>query len=102
MQFADLALGEGHELDTGEGELLVEPGDVLLIAAQAIEPLGKDDIERPSPSILQEFLVSRPERRGATHRVVGAGADELPALSFNVSLAGPDLILDGRIPLVGG
>ena len=49
--FADLALGKGHELDICEGELLVEAGNVLLIAAETIKTFCKDDIERSRASV---------------------------------------------------
>ena len=45
MQLADLAFGQGHQPHAGEAQLLVEGGDVLLVARQPVERLGDDDIE---------------------------------------------------------
>ena len=53
VQLVDLALGESKEPNTCEGELLVEAGNVLLIAAQTIKAFGKDDIERARAAVLQ-------------------------------------------------
>ena len=39
-----------------EGEPLEYAGDILLIARQAIERLGQDDIEAPFAGILHERL----------------------------------------------
>jgi hypothetical protein len=36
VQWRDLAFGEGEQADAGEGEVLVEGGDILLIACQRI------------------------------------------------------------------
>ncbi len=49
MQFADLALGEGNDLDAGEAQPLEDGGYVLLVAAQPVERLGYDDIEPAIP-----------------------------------------------------
>jgi len=45
VQLADLALGQGHDPSTGEGQELVNTGDVLLIARQAIKGLRYYHIE---------------------------------------------------------
>jgi len=40
----------------GEGEVLIEPGDVLLVAGQAVEGFGHDDVEGAAACILEELL----------------------------------------------
>ncbi len=62
MQFADLALGKGDELDARKSELLVERGHVLLVARQAVECLGDYHVELSIAGILKELLVARPKR----------------------------------------
>ncbi|REF68255.1 hypothetical protein BDD41_3287 [Paracoccus versutus] len=41
MQFADLALGEREHLHVGIAHALVDPGDVLLVAADPVQRLGQ-------------------------------------------------------------
>src|SRR5690348_15720751 len=61
MQLADLALGNRGEFHAREGELLVEGGYILLIAGEAVERLGDDDIELTLASILEQALIAGPE-----------------------------------------
>src|SRR5262249_20040566 len=42
MELGDLALGQGQDADAAEAELLVEGGDVLLVAREPVEGLGDD------------------------------------------------------------
>ena len=45
MQDADLAFAESDEPNPGELQALEQRGDILLIAGEAIERLGDDDVE---------------------------------------------------------
>jgi hypothetical protein len=65
MKLADLALGQGHQLDAGEAELLEKASDILLIPAQSVEGLGHDHVELTAPGVLQKLLVARPQATGA-------------------------------------
>ena len=58
MQLADLAFRQGEDADAGEGQLLVEGGDVFLVARQAIERLGNHHIEGAGSGIGQHGLVA--------------------------------------------
>jgi hypothetical protein len=52
MQDADLALAERHKPDSGKLQAPEQRGNVLLIAGEAIERFGDDDVESrlPGPS----------------------------------------------------
>jgi hypothetical protein len=56
MELADLALGQCHDLDAAERQLLEESRDVLLIARDAVERLRDDNVEGPGPRVAQELL----------------------------------------------
>ncbi len=100
MQLADLALGQGDDLDTGEGKPLVEPCHVLQVARQAVQGLRHDHIEFICTGILQQFLVTRSKGRGATGRAVSIGMEISPTSAFDESPALADLILDRGLALV--
>ena len=51
-------------------KLLVEVRHVLLVAREAIEGLGHDDIEQPLPRVLEKLLITRPEMRRPAHGAV--------------------------------
>jgi hypothetical protein len=51
-------------------ELLVEPRHALLVAGEAVERFGDDDLKPAPASVLQQLLVARPKRRGAADRGV--------------------------------
>ena len=70
MQFGDLALGQCDEADPGKAQPLEQRSDVLLVAAQAVERLGKDNVEGCLARTFQQGLVTRPQRRGAAQRGV--------------------------------
>ena len=44
MEFADLAFGNRDKCDVAEADLLEEGGDMFLVAANAIERLGDDQV----------------------------------------------------------
>lgn len=47
MQLGDFAFGKGHEANAKEGELLVEPCHIGLVARKPVERLGENDLEEP-------------------------------------------------------
>ncbi len=53
MQLGDLALGQGDELDAEKGKLLIKDGDVRLVAREAVEGLGQDNIETARPGVCE-------------------------------------------------
>jgi hypothetical protein len=44
VQVRDVALGERDDVDAGEGETLEETGRVFLVAAEAVQRFGEDDV----------------------------------------------------------
>src|SRR5215831_15013843 len=102
MKLTDLALGDGDNLDGAEAELLVEAGDMLLVAREAVERLGDDDVEGAGARIGEELLVAGAEMVGAAQRMVGIGADDGPALRRTPRRAEADLVLDRGLALVLG
>ena len=99
MHRGDLALRDGHQLDPGEAEAIVELGDVGELAAQAVERLNEDDVEAAGGEIGDEALVARPEARGAAQCPVLVMTDDGPALPLGVAPADLDLILDRGLAL---
>src|SRR5262249_44712403 len=94
-----LALRDGHQLDPGEAEAVVELGDVGKLAAEAVERLDEDDVEAAGREIGDEALVTRPGARGAAQRPVLGMGDDDPALLLGVAPADLDLILDRGLAL---
>ena len=62
MEFADLALGKCEDRGSGEVNSFEEAGDVFLIAADAIQRFGVDDIEGTACRVLHEQLYARPHQ----------------------------------------
>jgi len=60
MQFGDLALGERHERHAGKFEMLVEDGDIGLVAADTVQRFRQNDLELARLRVLQERLDTRP------------------------------------------
>jgi hypothetical protein len=63
VQNTDLAFAESDEPYACELQALEQRGDVLLIAGEAIERLGDDDVEGRLTNSLKHRLISRPKRR---------------------------------------
>jgi hypothetical protein len=51
MEFRDRAFGQRDYRNAGEGHVLVEGSDVLLVATEPIERFGNDNIEPPGACI---------------------------------------------------
>ncbi|EXS67951.1 hypothetical protein BF95_02780 [Sphingobium sp. Ant17] len=54
MQFGNLTLCQGDDLHAGELEILVERGNVGLVARHPIQRLGQQNVEAPHLRILQK------------------------------------------------
>ena len=61
MQFAHRALGLGEDARAGEAGLLVEGGDVFLVAREAVETLGQHDIGAGPAQMRQQRLIAGPQ-----------------------------------------
>src|SRR5260221_9855320 len=99
VELADLALCQGDHRHASKGEVLVEPGDVLLVAREAIKRFGDDDLEAAGTRILEELLVARPHANGATHGMIGVDTGRGPLLRIDACLAETNLVLDRGVPL---
>lgn len=56
VQFRNLALGQRHQLHAGELKMLVQSGDISLVARNPIERLGEDHLKLTGLGILQQRL----------------------------------------------
>ena len=65
MKVRDVAFGERDDVDAGEGEALEETGCIFLVAAEAVQRLGEDDIKSTVQSCLAR---ARTRTRGADRR----------------------------------
>src|SRR5262245_17952181 len=99
MELTDLALGQGQDADAAEAELLVEGGDVLLVAREPVERLGDDHGEGAGAGVLEQLLVARSQPASAGGGGVVVGRGQGPALPVEPLPADPHLVLDRRLAL---
>jgi hypothetical protein len=103
MQLGDRPLGEGDDRHAAKLQLLVEGGDVGLVARNAVERLGQHQLKQPGLRVTHQLLDA-----GAQHHA-GAGdagiliaAGNRPAFARGVFAAQPQLVLDRGLPLLVG
>jgi len=94
------AFGQGHDGNAGEGEALEQARGVFLVAAEAIERLGEDDVDLLAERDSHHRLKAWTHQRCARHRVVRVLASDLPALLFRAADA--ELVSDRCVSLVLG
>jgi hypothetical protein len=95
MQFADLALSKREKADVGVPQSLVDRGNILLIATDAIQSLGNDMIKLAGLSLVKERLHARSiTDTAAADRIVCIDVDDRAVLLLNALAAKTDLILD--------
>jgi hypothetical protein len=95
VKFGDFPLGEGDDLHAGEAEMLEQRRHVGLIARDAVQGLGKHDVEPATLGVLQQGLDTRPENdTGAGDSGVMIGTDDLPTLPARMLLTDAELVLD--------
>ena len=58
MRFVHVTFGTNDELDTGEGELFVETGDIFLIAGHLLHGFSHQNVKYPGPPIIEHLLIS--------------------------------------------
>jgi hypothetical protein len=100
MQLADLALRQRDQPHAGEGRLLVEDGNMLQVAGEAVEALGQHNVQAAGPHGVDEPLVAGPIHRGARDGSVREDPDDLPALPVGADSADPDLVFDRGLALL--
>ena len=79
--------------------MLVQGGDIFLIARQAIEGFGNDDVKKSGARVFEQLLVARSHADRAAHGVVGVDTSWQPPFHFDARLAEADLIVDRRLAL---
>ena len=99
MQLADLALGRRHQPHARERQLLEQGRDMLLVAAEPVQPLGQHYLEAAGTDILEQPLVARPQGRSTAQRMVGVDLADGPAVAQGQLAAQPHLVLDRGRPL---
>jgi hypothetical protein len=94
MQLGNLAFGQCNEADAGQAQSLIETGDILLVAGQAVERLGEHDIEAAVANRLEHRLIAGAEGARARDRRVAIDLLEAPALAGDPLLAEADLVVN--------
>ena len=87
-------------LTPAKRKLLEQAGYVLLIAREAIEGFGDEDLKAACAGILEHLLIAGPQGGGAADGMVGIDLAELPSLLLDPGAALPDLILDRGVSLI--
>ena len=99
MQLRDLALADRLDHHALELQLLIKPGDIGLVARQAIQRLGDDDLEPARLRIAHQLLDACPHQAGARDGAVGIDLDHLQPLARGMIAAGSDLVVDRGVAL---
>jgi hypothetical protein len=95
MQFGDFALSKSEEADVGVTQSLIDCGNILLIATNAIESLGNDMIKGARLSLVKKRLHARSVTdTAAADGIVCIDIDDCAVLLLNAFSAEADLILD--------
>jgi hypothetical protein len=76
----------------GKAHALVKAGDILLVAAEAVERLSDDDFEPAATGIGHQPLNARAQQRGSRDGPVGVFLDDHPALPLRMKAANAQLI----------
>ena len=103
VELADVPFGQSDDTHIGEDGGLVEGGDVLLVAREAVEALGQHHVETALGQAPEQRLVAWALRGRTRDRGVSIGRDDRPAFPVGTLLAQAQLVLDGGRTLgVGG
>ncbi len=99
-----VTLRQGDDHHAGELKVLERRGDVGLVAAQPIQCLRHDHVERAGAGVGQRLLdTGAQDHAAAGDGSVPVGVDDRPARSLRVFPADPELVLDrGRALKVRG
>jgi hypothetical protein len=99
VQLTDLAFGARDNRNAQKGQLLVNARGCLLIAREAVQRLGDDDIERLFAGVDQQALKIRPQCRGTRNCAVAIDARDLPTAILDELGAVAHLVVDRSLPL---
>ena len=100
VEVRDVALGERHDVHAGERQALEQAGGVFLVAAEAVERFGHDDVDLAAQGVGHHRLEAWPHQRGAGDRVIRVLALDVPALALRELPADAELVGDRRVSLV--
>ena len=101
MQFRDFALGQRNDPHACEHEVLVERGNVGLVAGHAVERFREHDVEATCLRILKQRLdAASQDHACARDARILVGADDLPLLALRLLAANAKLVLDRRVALI--
>lgn len=99
MQFGDFSLRHREHSHPLKHHLLVKGCDVLLIATDAVEPFGDNEIKAPAAAVFQEVLISRSQVRSAVEAGIGVGFYDDPTMLLDKTPAEPELVLKRGVAL---
>jgi hypothetical protein len=102
VQVRDVAFGERDDVDAGEGETLEETRRVFLVAAEAMQRLGEDDVEPAVQCIPHQRLEPGAKQRRSGDRVVGELLRDCPSLASCELAANARLVRYRSLALVVG
>nr|WP_246056832.1 hypothetical protein [Emcibacter nanhaiensis] len=102
MQVVHFALGEGDDAHIGKAHAFIEPGDIFLVAGQAVQSLGQDDGEVALHRVFHQGLDAGAHQAGPAHGAVLIGLGNGPALLRGQFPAQTDLVFNGGFSLVVG
>ena len=94
MELTDFSFRKRHDTNACKAHQLEERGNMLLIATDAIQRLGKHNVELAFPRIVEEFLVTRAELARAGYSTIRVGCGERPFLANDPLSANKELVLN--------
>jgi hypothetical protein len=103
MKLGDFPFRQRGDGDACEFQMLVEGGNVCLIAADAVQRLGQEDVELAMLRIAHQSLDARTQdRAGPGNGRILIGTDDLPPLPLRMFATQAKLILNRGFALVVG
>ncbi len=103
MKFGDFPFGQGDDLHAGKAQMLEQCRHIGLIARDAVQGLGKHNVEPATLGVLQQRLDTRPENdTGTGDSGVVIGIDDLPTLPARMLTTDTELVLDLHHALIVG
>ena len=82
MQFGDVAFRERHHAHAGEGQPLVDAGDLFLVARDSVERFREHDIEALPLPVFHQGLSTGTEQARSRDRTVAIALGDAPALAL--------------------